>query len=178
MHLDLGLIELETTRPFFTWRCSHSCRLLMSRLDRALASEDFVNFWDAISVMVLPRVHSDHHPLLMKCQDGNTILAKPFRFQNFWTSHKDFISFVSESWNIFMPAKDPITVCIRKLKRLKVRLKEWSAQVFGNIFLRLGALQQELAHVQGQDNSRLKDDDCKMKERELMTEINEILKQQ
>lgn len=94
---DSGLTDLETTGPFFTWRCSGSSRVLMSRIDRVLASEDFLIFWSSISVVVLPRTISDHHPLLMKCLESSSVFVKPFRFQNFWTSHKDFSKVVSDS---------------------------------------------------------------------------------
>lgn len=59
---------------------------------------------------------------------------KPFRFQSFWTSHKDFSTVVSESWSAFILVKDPITVCVRKLKRLKVRLKDWSKVLSAILF--------------------------------------------
>lgn len=176
--LDAGLIDLETTGPFLTWRCSHSSRILMSRLDRALASEDFISFWNSVSVLVLPRVHSDHHPLILKCQEGPAEVLKPFRFQNFWTSHKEYVNVVSESRNYFMPARDPISMCIRKLKRLKVRLKEWNTQTFGNIFVRLEVQRQELVQVQSRDHSLSEEAEHMTKEKELMMEINEILKQQ
>lgn len=175
---DSGLIDLEATGPFFTWRCSHSCRVLMSRLDRALVSEEFIGSWTSVSALVLPRIHSDHHPLLLKCQNGSADFVKPFRFQNFWTSHKDYIAVVLESWNTFLPTKDPITVCIRKLKRLKFRLKEWSGHTFNNVFLQLEELQQELAEIQACDYSATHEKENMMKEKNLMKEINELLKQQ
>lgn len=145
--VDSGLIDLVTTGPFFTWRCSSSSRVLMSRLDRVLASEEFLAYWNTISVIVLPRTISDHHPLMMRCRDSSTTAVKPFRFQNFWTSHKDFSKVVSDSWSAFIPARDPITVCIRKLKRLKEQLRDWSKVMFSDVYIKLDNLQLELSNL-------------------------------
>lgn len=175
---DSGLVDLEATGPFFTWRCSHVSRVLLSRLDRTLAAEEFINFWTSISALVLPRTYSDHHPILLECQENSAQIVRPFRFQNFWTTHKDFCKVVSESWGVFVPARDPITVCIRKLKRLKLRLKEWSKQAFGNVFLRLEELQHELGLLQQRDYDIEIEQEHFQKEKELMLEISEILKQQ
>lgn len=62
--LTAGFVDLETTGPFFTWRSSHAGPIVTSRLDRFLASDSFMEFWASISATVLPRAHSDHHPLL------------------------------------------------------------------------------------------------------------------
>lgn len=98
--------------------------------------------------MVLPRTLSDHHPILLRCKENVPEAMRPFRFQSFWVSHKDFRAVVLESLGPFILANDPITLCIRKLKRLKIRLKEWSRGAFGNIFAKLNALQRELSLLQ------------------------------
>lgn len=47
---DAGFFYLNTSGPFFTWRCSHTGPILALRLDRTLVSERFSDFWAAISV--------------------------------------------------------------------------------------------------------------------------------
>lgn len=175
---DAGLIDMEPTGPFFTWRCSQSNRVPMSRLDRALVSDGFINVWASVSAMVLPRIHSDHHPLLLKCLATSAVSFKSFRFQNFWISHRDFENIVKESWMVFMPAKDPITVCIRKLKRLKICLREWSRQAFGDVFTRLDTLEAELGQLQQRNFNNESEGEHQLQESDLMRQINELLRQQ
>lgn len=94
---ESGLTDLDTIGPFYTWRSSHSGPILTSRLDRFLVSELFLGFWVNISTLVLPRVYSDHHPILLNCKETEVSSAKPFRFYNFWTLHNDFRTITSES---------------------------------------------------------------------------------
>lgn len=144
---DAGVIDLETTNPFFTWRSSHSGTIIASRLDRTLVSDSFVSCWGSLTALVLPRVVSDHHFILLKCDDRCNNSIEPFKFQIFWTSHADFASVVKQSWEPFISARDLITVCVRKLKRLKVRLKDWNFATFIDIFALLKEKQTELWEI-------------------------------
>lgn len=85
---------------------------------------------------------------------------------------------VLESWSEFLPAKDPIMVCIRKLKRLKLKLKDWSKQAFRNVFTRLEELQKDLCQLQQRVYNNEIEDIHFQKEKELISEISEILRQQ
>lgn len=70
---------------------------------------------------------------------------------------------------------DPITVCVRKLKRLKSCLKEWSRSTFGDIFIKLEAQQQELLDIQCAAPSS---DQPSQREAKLLEKINDTLKAQ
>ncbi|KAJ0101782.1 hypothetical protein Patl1_05175 [Pistacia atlantica] len=48
---------------------------------------------------VLPRLSSDHHPLLIYTNDCHTSRAtRPFRFEAAWTNHVDFKPFFQANW--------------------------------------------------------------------------------
>lgn len=64
-----SLIDLESSGPFYTWRSSHSGPVVVSRLDRVLVSDLFVDIWVSVTSSVLPRAVSDHHPLLLSCSE-------------------------------------------------------------------------------------------------------------
>lgn len=85
---------MEASAPFFTWRSSHSGPLVASKLDRCLVSDTFVDNWVGISASILPKAHSDHHPLLLMGIESSVHAVKPFRFQNFWASHASFLEVV------------------------------------------------------------------------------------
>lgn len=109
---DASLIDIETTGPFFIWKCSNVGLIVASRLDRTLVTEGFMDLWVKISVLVLLRAQSDHNPLLLKCMETSAQFHRPFRFQKFWTEYPDFKMVVADSWNNFLVAKDPISVCV------------------------------------------------------------------
>lgn len=64
-----------------------------SRIDRFLSSESWDEQFKLIKQRVLPRVASDHCPILLECGDwskGNDY----FKFEDTWLEHKDFSDLV------------------------------------------------------------------------------------
>jgi exonuclease III len=61
---DLELVDLPLLGRRFTWY--HPNGRSMSRIDRFLVSEDWLNDWGVCSLWVLPRDISDHCPLILK----------------------------------------------------------------------------------------------------------------
>lgn len=51
---EAGLIDLDTTRPFLTWRICHIELIHASCLDRSLVSYTFFSSWVELSALVLP----------------------------------------------------------------------------------------------------------------------------
>ncbi|XP_026448377.1 uncharacterized protein LOC113348737 [Papaver somniferum] len=60
----------------------------------------------------------------------------PFRIQKMWFTHPDFLRMVETSWNAPVYG-NPDFIFPFKLKRLKVAMKLWNQQVFGNVNARL-----------------------------------------
>lgn len=175
---DSGLIDVETTGSFLTWRSSHAGPIATLRLDRFPMSHLFSELWASFSALVLPKTTSDHSLLLLKCRTSVDKKFKPFRFQSFWVNHPDFRTIIYDSWTLFVAAKDPISVCVRKLKRLKGRLKVWSKDTFGNLFLVLEEQQRELSMLQQQYLDNPLGADLTDREREIISEINNTLRNQ
>jgi hypothetical protein len=83
---DCGLLDLGSVGPKFTWR-GHESRgygRVHERLDRGLGNELWRLQFPAMCVRVLPRVKSDHHPILVELysRDMNTLKpCRPFKFE-------------------------------------------------------------------------------------------------
>ncbi|MCH80359.1 endonuclease/exonuclease/phosphatase family protein, partial [Trifolium medium] len=92
---NMELLDLPVLGHKFTWL--HPNGLSMSRIDRALVSEDWLSLWGQPSLWVLPRSVSDHCPLILRC--GNVDWGpRPFRFNNHWLQHGDFKRLVEDAW--------------------------------------------------------------------------------
>jgi hypothetical protein len=65
---------------------------------------------------------------------------KPFRFNNFWLTHRQIEEVVNLSWSRSRPAEWMAVRLSAKLKTLKADLKGWHAQTFGRLDDRIGAL--------------------------------------
>lgn len=106
----------------------------MSKLDRFLISVEWNEIFDPVFVHALPRVGSDHIPIMTK---GGEILTHLglllFKFQNMWLLHPGFVELVKGWWEGF-DVSGPLGQRFRlKLKGLRDVLKGWNKEVFGDI---------------------------------------------
>lgn len=62
----------------------------------------------------------------------------PFKYINVWTYHADCWGIVMEVWSRRI-VECPMYILAQKLKMLKVELKVWNRQVFGNFHARVKA---------------------------------------
>ncbi|XP_026455082.1 uncharacterized protein LOC113356225 [Papaver somniferum] len=60
----------------------------------------------------------------------------PFRVQKMWFGHPDFKRMVEDSWKVPIVGS-PAFIYPQKLKRLKIAMKLWNQEVFGNVNIRL-----------------------------------------
>ncbi|XVF24392.1 hypothetical protein REPUB_Repub13aG0124000 [Reevesia pubescens] len=97
-----NLRDLETVGLIFTW-CNkrEEANYTRVKLDRAVANQMWIDLFPEISSAVLPRTHSDHHPISVKCKMVAKDMSngKQFRFENVWMTHEDFLDVVKASWN-------------------------------------------------------------------------------
>ena len=77
-----SLVDLPLVGGNFTWFNSREV-VASSRLDRFLLSADWEEKFPSVCQRRLPRLISDHFPILLEC--GNLHGGKkPFRFENMW----------------------------------------------------------------------------------------------
>jgi hypothetical protein len=74
----------------------------MERLDRFFCNPSWQNLFEEATVLHLPRVHSDHTPILLNTEPvqhhfGN----RPFRFETIWLTDPSFPKLINESWQTF-----------------------------------------------------------------------------
>ncbi|XP_072071612.1 uncharacterized protein [Arachis hypogaea] len=168
-----GLFDLTTSGRRFTWfRKIQGNKEIAKRLDRACCTTEWRLLFPEAFVEVLSRSHSDHCPLLIRCQGvpikkGN----RPFRFQAAWATHPDYKAIVQKSW-------DSTDFGIhRKLLGVQEASLEFNSTVFGNIFIKKRELEGYLNRIQRKmeaDNDPI----LKHKEEELRAEYNIVLAQE
>ncbi|KAL8546896.1 hypothetical protein ACS0TY_006566 [Phlomoides rotata] len=97
---------------------------MAARLDRVLVNDDFLDLWQTTSDIVLPRISSNYHPILLRLQATTAHVIRPFRFHQMWSTHSSFLPLVATLWALYVTANNPIHRVTLKLKRLKVTLKD------------------------------------------------------
>ena len=99
-------------------------------------SADWEEKFPSICQRHLSRLLSDHFPILL--EGGNLHGGKkPFRFENMWLKDEGFLERVSSWWESYYFQRSPSFALANKLKLLKLDLKRWNVEEFGNIGLRV-----------------------------------------
>lgn len=133
---DLNLLGRK-----FTW-CNGNDGGKWSRIDRFMVHPEWLEHFK-VKLWGLPSIISDHCALLLM-EDKRDWGPRPFRFINAWTKHPDFSPFVKKVWNetnVVGWAGYKLQV---KLKSLKLALKQWNLEVFGNVHTKLKQAEVEL----------------------------------
>ncbi|KAK6151088.1 hypothetical protein DH2020_016020 [Rehmannia glutinosa] len=127
---DCGFTDPGCTGHFLhTWVRND----LFERLDRFLFSPHWQGTFSKTSVTHLPRVRSDHAPLLLQT---DTSASKPpgiFRYMKMWSHHHTFLDVIKEVWAYPTGVAGMLNLQY-KLIYVKQKLKWWNKKVFGNSF--------------------------------------------
>lgn len=132
----MKLVDSETHNGRFTWNNKRGGEAqVASKLDRFLLSEELMLTNREITASVLPFGGSDHWPIQLEIKGIDSPRNRPFRFENIWLSHQNFISNIEKWWSEDLQIQGTIMFLLHKrLKHIKLRLKEWNKE-FGNIFV-------------------------------------------
>ncbi|KAK6160897.1 hypothetical protein DH2020_004278 [Rehmannia glutinosa] len=147
---DVCLFAVPTTGNSFTW-CSPRMplSLLQAKLDRALATCQFFSLWQqVVKGLVLPRIGSDHHTILVSCSSSINRGPVPFHFQRMWVSHDTFRDLVTAFWVSPCMSPNPLLRVMRKLKRLRQAIKGWNRYVFGDVNCRMEHQMEQVRQIQ------------------------------
>jgi hypothetical protein len=141
---SFGLIDLGFTGTPYTWSNHRDGRnLIRQRLDRGLASSQWVHLFPSFSILHLPTSTSDHHPLLLDTAHSEASLFRPFKFEEFWTHHPDCFSTVNLAWSPVCFGS-PGHILNQKLRSTKAALRSWNRHSFGNIQCQISSLTTQL----------------------------------
>eukprot|EP00253_Pinus_taeda_P032555 PITA_32555 len=83
---------------------------------------------------ILPFGVSHHWPVQLEVQGIGIPRNRAFRFENIWLTHLDFISNIANWWSEYLHIQGPRMFLLHKrLKHVKLRLKDWNNIEFDNI---------------------------------------------
>ncbi|MCI16893.1 reverse transcriptase, partial [Trifolium medium] len=138
-HMELE--DIPSLGRKFTW--FHSNGISMSRIDRAMVSDEWINFWGYPSLWILPRSVSDHCALLLR---HNVVDwgPKPFRFKNHWLQNNEFKVLVEDSWRSQQLTGWMGFILKEKLKGLKGVIREWNKEAYGVLDSKIMLLVEEI----------------------------------
>ncbi|XP_042518493.1 uncharacterized protein LOC122092221 [Macadamia integrifolia] len=149
------MIQIPSFGRKFTWSNNQRRGHVTAVLDRTLVNEEWLKTFDDCIQKELPRIASDHAPLMV-CS-GSSLRPRncPFRINNFWLDHLDFLDLVNAAWS-FEVSSSPTSILAQKLKGLKPIIKAWSCGAFPNLDQEVATSKSELDAIQ----SRIEIEGC------------------
>ena len=124
--LGWDLIDIKPVKGKFTWSNKKvGLGHIAARLDRFLVHSSFLSFGLLASSKILPHCTFDHKPILLDLAVEQDLGLIPFRFSPLWTSHKDFLGIVYETWSAPVLGSS-FYAWEEKLRRVKRVLKLWA----------------------------------------------------
>jgi len=137
-----GLMDLPLAEGSFM-RSNNQENPSWSRLDRFLVSPDWEVKFPGTLQKRLPRLCSDHFPILLDC-GGIHWSPRPFKFENMWLKAEGFVERVRLWWTSYHFQGSPSFIFSQKLKALKIDLKRWNEKEFGNVEVHKNMLMEDL----------------------------------
>lgn len=121
--VEAGLYEFAMSGQKYTYCKSKSRK--MSKIDRCLVNQEFVDLWADSCFMALPRFLFDHSPIVLVTNpfDYGPV---PFRVFNSWMEDPGFDSVVREAASSFAFEGPPDVYLAEKFKFLKAKIKQWA----------------------------------------------------
>ncbi|XP_026448145.1 uncharacterized protein LOC113348541 [Papaver somniferum] len=171
---DNSLFEAEALGSKFTWSNRQTgVRRIISKLDRAVINEFWLNRVENWRCKALPREVYDHSPLIGYPFVNTRPRRAPFRVKKMWFGHPDFMRMVQESWSIRIVGV-PAFIYPQKLKRLKIAMNLRNQEVFGNVNVMLKHAQLRLESAMRLTDEDPSDVDKLNLMRRAAVEVNEV----
>lgn len=139
---DTGLIDVSFKGPAYTWTNSQdTSKEIFERLDRVVATASWTQKFPQAYVNHLPRIHSDHAPILLQTQ-GKPLNQAKFKVEKWWFNHEGFKEACATNWD--ETTDMPWTV---RAELLRNRINNWIRTV-KSPQNRLNQIQNQLLAVQ------------------------------
>nr|XP_016443887.1 PREDICTED: uncharacterized protein LOC107769198 [Nicotiana tabacum] len=159
---------------FYTWSRGEDS-IQASRIDRFLFSSEWNDTFKDIKQIALPKVTSDHRPILLENGDWE-VGPFYFKFENMWLQEVGFLDKIKEWWQNYSIEGTPDFVLSQKLRCLKKDITDWNRETYGKLETRKSKALDELMAIEQASENRLTTQAEKEKILSLKMELLQIAK--
>ena len=141
---ECGFRDLGFVGGKFTWCNGHlDGYTIWERLDKAVATMDWLGKFPTTKVIHLECGSSDHKPILICLNGVPKFRNKPWRFEHMWLEEEGCRDTVEAAWGCDVPGQAMARVD-GKITHCQAKLKWWSRMAIGNITRLLKEKKKEL----------------------------------
>ncbi|XP_059292427.1 uncharacterized protein LOC132045867 [Lycium ferocissimum] len=156
----------------FTWRRGDN-HMTASRIDRFVYSHQWEELFTQIKQDLLPRLYSDHNPIMLSCRDLS-LKKSYFKFEQWWMGAEGFRDKVKEWWISFSVTGTGSFILATKLKMLKDNLKVWGLENMNNWKQKKEDVLHQLSSLEEVQEQRILTEDELLQKIHLSMEFEEI----
>ncbi len=140
---DCGFVDLGFIGPQFTWTNNRTGDMTWERLDRAVATPEWLTWFPLARVHHLDWRWSDHKPIWVGMEPMLIPSRKLFRFEEVWTTDISCEKTIEATWRKSKPGV-PMYTAWEKIHACRRDLRKWSRNNFGNIQNQISETKKQL----------------------------------
>jgi hypothetical protein len=106
---------------------------VLAKLDRIFVSTSWEAAFPLAKVLALPKLISDHNPLMLDSGDNCSFGKKKFKFEKWWLEIEDFSEVVLKAWNLRCEVDDPMEVWQSKVSIFRRLVRGWASNVVAEL---------------------------------------------
>lgn len=149
---DCNLLDLGFIGPKYTW-CNGrmATGITRERLDRVVANHEWCQNFNVVSVEVLPRLCSDHNPLLVSFSNHQEALwqhRRHFWYEASWEKHKEYGALIKRVWRVCESSESAWTKVRKNLKGCQRVLQRWVRKIGGSLEDQIKLKEKEIQDLQ------------------------------
>ena len=154
-----GFVDLGFIGPPFTWTNNRMGDMTWERLDRVVATPEWLTRFPLARVHHLDCRWSDHKPIWVGMEPMLIPSRKLFRFEEVWTTNISCEKTIEAAWRESKPGV-PMYTAWEKIHACRRDLRKWSRNNFGNIQNQISETEKQLKTVealsmQGRDHTQV-----------------------
>ncbi|GJT13940.1 RNA-directed DNA polymerase, eukaryota, reverse transcriptase zinc-binding domain protein [Tanacetum coccineum] len=144
----LNIEDVKITGLFFTWiqKRRDPNNGILKKLDRVMGNGKFVDAYVNAFANFLPFGVSDHSPAVLVFPEVKSRKNRAFRFLNYLTEKKEFITIVRDNWNVNVKGY-AMFILAKRLKFLKKHMRDLNKRN-GDVCEKVKSLKIELDRIQ------------------------------
>ncbi|XP_059075238.1 uncharacterized protein LOC131875198 [Cryptomeria japonica] len=174
------LLDVALKNGTFTWTNRHTgFTKIAERLDQFLVAGDWLAQNIILESTILPLIGSDHFPICLNVSLGHSEGGHPFRFELMWLRVPDLHDLIAALWNEpVLRNKSRLFKLNKKLKYIKIKIKEWNLSQFQNIHMEKLRVTAELEDLSNFVIKSGMNEVLFQRESSLKSKLNEILQRE